>query len=226
MVIRKVSKLEQKSKDSNKRNESDYEKRERDRKEKREREKESEKQKEIDRLAEENRLRTLVRSNVEVVQKHVRGKKLSSFWVFPDRSGFKKLDGISFEKMQKILKEDVNKYKNRKIVHFDIPTYVKPITKKRDEEPYWIVISMIIYPIDKDGIIKLSKQTSCTFGWGERDFKITKFSFKFLEAVMHAVIETGYYTMSIFGIRLKQLLNDLEKKGINFDDVLSPLASA
>jgi hypothetical protein len=182
-----------------------------------------EKQKELDIIAEKELAIKLIVLNLVSLDKQLTEKNLWVFWVFPDRSGFKKIKE-TFDKMQKFIYQDVDKYKNRKICKFSIIDYYKDPKKFRDPSHYWLVVNMITYPIDDTGnLIGKHANYSCTYAWKDNDFKTTKLTFKLLETIMHPIVEKKHKCASIFGIPIT-VIKHLEKKGINFSDALSPLA--
>lgn len=198
----------------------------REQNEKREKEKQKEKQKELDIIAEKEQAIKLIVPNITTLYNQLAEKKLHSFWVFPDRAGFKKIKDLTFTKMQKFLYQDVDKYKNRNICYFSICTYHKDPKKFRDPSHYWLVVDLTIYHIDDTGnMIGTNEEAyGCTYAWKDKDFKTTKLTFKLLETIMYPVIEKKYTNTSIFGIPITNVIKHLEKKGIDFSDVNAPLA--
>ena len=97
------------------------------------------------------------------------------------------------------------------------------ILKIRTLHTAHIVINIAVFKIDVDGSFKDS--WGCTFHWKNADFKTTKFSFKLIERILIPVSKKIKTCSSIAsGTSITSLIKDLEKKGINFDDVLNPLA--
>lgn len=151
----------------------------------------------------------------------LREKKQFSFWVFPNTPGFKKVTEVSFDMMQKVFKQDVEKYANTQICHFKIST-----RKAKDKYGTWISVTIWVITSDKDANIRGNKikDNGCTFKWDSDDFKTTKFSFKLLEAMMHVVAENKHSCGSLLGFPITWVLNEMKKKKINLDDYLSPLS--
>lgn len=217
-MIKKVNKVEPAKK------ESTYEERERVRNEKREKEKQKEKQKELDIIAEKEHAIKIITPYMASLDNQLTEKKLNSFWVFPDRSGFKKINGMTFTKMQKFIYQDVDKYKDRKLCKFSIIDYYKDEKKNKEPNHYWLVVDLTVYHIDDTGnMLDTYENWGCTYAWKDQDFKLTKFSFKLLEKIMYLVVEKKFQNESILGIPLTSVIKHLEKKGIDFSD-LSPLA--
>lgn len=205
--------------------ESGFERRWREAEEKREREKQEAEQKELDRIAEKEHVAKLIIHNLQTLGKQLDEKDLGSFWVFPDKEGFKKVNGLEFTQMQKKVNKNKEKYIGRKMVFFSIcEDYKKPEKYKRDDH-FWLSVAITVFIVDDEGKLQ-GKKTGWDYvmAWQDKDFKITKLTFKFLEAVMRQVVDKKLFTMSIFGVPLTTLVKKMEKKGIDISDSFSPLA--
>jgi hypothetical protein len=195
-------------------------------KEKEKREAEEKKQKEIDDKKENARKEEIIIPYLEKLDKQLNEKNLGSFWTFPDRSSFKKING-SFEKIEKMVKKDLDKYANRQIAYFAIRSFHK---SKKDSllRQYGTLlgVKMSIFHIDSEGNLDGDhKPTGCDYMWTDEDFKTTKFSFKLLERLMHPVAEHKIKCTSIFGFHISFIIKKMERLGVDFSDILNPLAN-
>jgi hypothetical protein len=111
MAIKKVNKVEPLKK------ESVFARVSREQDEIKEKKEQKEKQKELDRISKKENMIKLIVPYMTSLDNQLTEKKLWTFLVFPDRSGFKKINGMTFTKMQKFIYQDVDKYKNRKICY-------------------------------------------------------------------------------------------------------------
>lgn len=226
MVIRKVSKTD--SKYNSKKEEDSYEKRESAREQKRELEKERKKQQELE--AEEERLRQeeIVMDYLDNLKEQIDKKDSWSFWTFPDRSGFKKLKNMDSKKMQKLIHEDLDKYKNRRVVSFgiaDIHRNTSP-TSQRNQFGTMLAVKLRVWTINDDGSFSKRPRDNwgADFTWEVEDFKTTKFSFKLLERIMEPVAAKKITCVSLTGYPIAALIKDLKKLKYDLSDILNPLA--
>jgi len=214
--------------------EDSYDKFIRIREEKEAAEKKAAQQKIIDDAEEKERAHSIIFPYLDSLDAQLDAKELEGFWVFPDRSGFKKLKIAHRTEMQKIIYKDVEKYKNRKVVDFIIKTYHREGSKMKHSFlniGTYLGVHMTVYAIDEDGKMGTGINAwGCKYKWEVEDFKITKLSFKLLEKIMEPVVRKQKQCTSIVGTPLRNLLKDLKKlkdsngKYYNFDDVLNPLA--
>lgn len=167
--------------------------------------------------------------NNEIISNHIsklrnKSKKDESlsFWTFADRAGFKKIKGKDFDDIQKYLKADVEKYKNRKICQIHIYTPEKP-----DKYGTWLYVGILaIHTDDKANMRgKNVGNNGCGIMWKEQDFKTTKFSYKLIEAIMHPIADNKHSCSNLSGFHVTKVVNDLKKKGIKLDEFLNPLAN-
>lgn len=150
-------------------------------------------------------------------------KKLFSFWTFADRSGFKKIKNMSFDQMQKAMKQDVDLYKNRQLCEVNINPRVK-VDKRFGT---WLYVSILAITTDDKANMrgKNVENNGCGFMWEEEDFKVTKFSFKLLEAIIQPIADNIHSCSNMSGFHITKIIKDLKKKGIDLNDHLSPLAN-
>lgn len=169
----------------------------------------------------ENRNTQIISEHIQKLHKSIKEKGIFSFWTFADRTGFKKIKGMSFNDMQKSLKADVDKYRNRQLCEIKIQTHLKP-----DEYGTWLVVSIWSITTDDDANMrgKMVKNNGCGIMWKEKDFRNTKFSFKLLEAIMHVVADGRHSCSNMTGFHITKVLKDLKRKKIDLSEYLTPLA--
>lgn len=169
----------------------------------------------------EDRNTQIISDHIQKLHKSIKEKGIFSFWTFADRTGFKKIKGMSFNDMQKSMKSDTDRYRNRQLCEIKIQTHLKP-----DEYGTWLVVS--IWSITTDNMANMEgkavKNNGCTFKFDESDFRVTKFSFKLLEAIVHVVADGRHSCSSFTGFHIKKVLKDLKRKKIDLSDYLTPLA--
>lgn len=206
--------------------ESSLQKRIRLRKEKEAKDAADAKQKIIDDDKEKKRMESIIEPYLDNLNEKLVEKKSRGFYVFPDRSGFKKIKE-SDAYIEKLLQSDTKKYGSRSIAYFSIGIQKEPkkgaITSFKRDEGIHILVDIIIKPIDKNG--KFTKTgNGCRINWRNKDFKTTKLTFKLLENIMNSLVKSEKNCMGILGISITTFIKDLEKLGYKFDDVLTPLA--
>jgi hypothetical protein len=172
------------------------------------------------------RMQKLITPYLDKLYAQLREKKLLSFWVLAGKSGFKKDNRFtgSIDKLNKLFTSNVNKYKNQDFTLFHIALYHRKEDGIVDRR--WLVINMVIYETTDKAIIDTDRFVSCTYKWDDEAFKITKFSFALLDRIMRATAQRKYRCPSIYGVPLKMVIENFEKQGIDFSDVLKPLAGA
>ena len=193
----------------------------REMREQKQKELEEKKQKEIDDAKEKNRVDKVITNYLTKLDEQLK-EKSDYFWVFPKKSGFKKLV-MSDNEMKKFVKQDVEKYANKTVAYFSIHLY-------HDDEPdstfrkydIWMLVSIQIYKMNSK--CKMDNISGCHFIWHPDDFRTTKFSYKLLETIMRPINDGKKSCVSLTGIPVTVVIKDLQKKGIDFDDVLKPLA--
>lgn len=217
MVIRKVSK----GKTSEK--ESPLEKTIRLREEKESREKEAAKQKKIDEEDEKKRAESIIIPYLESLVRQLKEKDLFSFWAWPDRKGFKKINKTTYDVMKKHIKGD-KKYANRLIAH--VKLFTGHTNKYSRAERTWISVDITIFCIDENCIMDDDDAPSwgCHVIWEDDDFKISKLSFRLIEELMRIVAAKQHTCESLAGYRLEKVVKALKKKKIDISEFLNPLA--
>lgn len=204
--------------------ESSYARIKREREEREAREEAKLKQQKSDAIEEKKRKAVIIRKYLTKLDEQIKEKNLNYFWTFPDRSGFKKIGkGLGYEKMQKLIQKDIDKYSNRQIMYFSIRLmHNKSDTSTHREYDTWLLVDTLAFKINSKGDLKADG--GCHYVWKDEDFQLTKFSFKLLETIMYPVSEHKLKCISLMGYPLSFVIDKLKKEGVSFKDVLSPLA--
>jgi hypothetical protein len=148
-----------------------------------------------------------------------------SFWTFADRKGFKKFSG-SDKKIDKMLKGDINKYRNRQLAEYVIQFHhnekENSIFRSNGQ---WLNVTIRVFNIDNDGVrIGKNKFHECSITWKDADFGVSKFSLKLAEKFLKPLADNKVNCSSIFGLTLRFVIDHYkEKVGMDFSDVLQPL---
>ena len=186
---------------------------------------EEKKQDEISALKETQRVEKVIKNHLDKLETQLKEKKLTHFWTFPWKSGFKKFHG-DFDDIQKMVKQD-DKYKNKTIMYCAMGFYQN---RKEDSlhrsVDIWMGVSLNMWRIDDKGDMN-GKYSGwgCHYMWTPIDFKLSKFSFKLMEVIMHAVDKKVTTCESLMGLPLTNVVDNLKARKVKFDDVLSPLAN-
>ncbi len=235
MVIRKISKKADVSKSSDKKQiikkeskkelsgDELFDKIQKERIEKEAQEKKAAEQKIIDAKNERVRAEGIIVPYLESLVVQLKEKEFFSFWTWPDRKGFKKINKTTYDEMQKIVKSD-EKYFDRLIAHIKIYTGHK--NKYSRKYGTWLSVDISIFHIDEEGNLKNKKDPSwgCHVIWEDDDFKISKLSFKLIEELMRITAAKRHRCESLAGYRLVKVVDALKKKKIDISEFLHPLA--
>ncbi len=190
-------------------------------------EKEKQLKKEAEEKKEKDRQEKIVADYLDSLHTQLEDKNLFVFWVFPDRSGFTKIKISTMDEFEKLATRDVNKYKNRWVVNILISDLHKMTHPWSNKVSHGVMLMLVMNAHRLDENAKVSSQwkdrLGCTISWNVDDFKITKLSFKLIERLMHAMLETRKRCSFLTGFPLKNLLNNFKKEGYDFSDVLYPL---
>ena len=167
----------------------------------------------------------IIEDYLDSLDKMLKEKQLYQYWVFPDRKVFKRIQKSTTD-MDKTIKSDLNKYKNRKIAYIKIDPNTKNCTSHQREIGIYLSVSISIFQIDEKGSHNNPKLRSwgCRIVWHEKDFKCTKLSFKLLEEIIKIVADKKHKCLALYGVPITKIVNDLKKKNIDIDHVLIPLA--
>ena len=206
--------------------ESGYAKIKREGREQREAVINKEKEKVLANKMEEERLEKIVIPHLDKLEKQLREKKTQTFWTFPDRAGFKKIKSATFNQIQDMVKLDKKRYANRKICLVEISFLQNSkITDIYRKDGILLIASLSVFHMDDNCLLNgKNKSTGATFNWRLEDFKLTKLTYKLLETIMYPVVNEIHHSASLSGIPLKVIIKSLEKKGIDFSDVLVRLS--
>lgn len=184
------------------------------------------KDKQLAKKKEENHLKELVIPYLDKLEFQLEEKQLDEFWTFPDRSGFKKIKNISFEQMKKLIKQDVEKYAERKICLVQVSfQHNKPLTSVYRKDGILLIVTIKVYHIDNKGILNGKNITNVSaFNWTLYDFAITKITFKLLEVIMQIIVNNQYQSIGFSGLPIQVMIKELKQKKIDISDVLVPLS--
>ena len=183
-------------------------------------------EKELEALKEKERMEKLIVPYLDSLVEHLIKNKTHEFFIFTDRAGFKKIK-IQYSEMKKLLKENIDKYKNRRLAFFSVCTHHKSgETSMSRELGLWLTVTLIIFNLDNKANLTGNETWGCKFSWKYNDFKITKFTYKFLEALMYPVADHKYFTKSLKGISISEIIKDLKKMKIDISDSFTPLGGA
>jgi hypothetical protein len=169
----------------------------------------------------------IITTYLDKLEKQIRDKKLSSFYVLADNAGFKKFNGSSGT-IQKMFDENPEKYIGKKIASFTI--FYHQHDKENDFDSLkdvWLSVTLQIFcPNNQTGKISNydSKAHGVKFYWRTEDFRKTRFTFKFLEMIMHAFIDKYSDLRSLKGMTIERLFYHLDKRKIAYKHLLNPLA--
>lgn len=152
--------------------------------------------------------------------KTIKEKDLDAFWTFADRSGFKKIKNMTFNEMRDAMKEDIETYKNRQLVHIKINTHIPS-----NQHGTHLFVNILVIFTDNEANIKgrSVRTNSCTMIWNTDDFKFTKFSLKLVEEIIEPIAEQIHSCGSFTGFSIKYVVDSLKKKKV-FLKHISPLA--
>jgi hypothetical protein len=171
----------------------------------------------------------IITTYLDKLEKQIRDKKLSSFYVFADNAGFKKYNGGP-STIQKIFDENPEKYIGKKIASFGIFYH----QNEKEEDSFnrrrgaWLSVTLQIFcPNNQTGKISNydSKAYGVNFYWRTEDFKKTRFTFKFLEMIMLAFLDKySDLSISLKGLTLERLFYYLDERKVAYKHLLNPLA--
>jgi hypothetical protein len=183
------------------------------------------KEKEILALEEKKKNEDIIRIYLDKLQKQLRDKKLTVFHTFPDKPGFKKYTGGEAT-VEKLIAKNPTKYANKKIVIFNIMFHQneKEDSFKRSAGS-WLSVGMNVFCPNEKGKLRHREYIvhSANYVWRIQDFKVTRFTFKLIEAIMYPVVnkKADYSSLGVF---LSFVISDLERRGFKMKEFLNPLA--
>lgn len=159
---------------------------------------------------------------IEKLDKTLKEKKLTSFWVFPYKKGFTKHIMSDTRLEYDIIKKDLDKYKGKRAADVTIMTFSKRKKNMDRDTKIYIILSIKIFKINDKGNL-ISESTSTTTNWKEEDFKTSKITMKLIEHLTKLTYKEDITTGGLFGIPFTYVINKLHKKNIEIDDLLEPL---
>jgi hypothetical protein len=164
---------------------------------------------------------------LDKLEKQIRDKKLSCFYVLADNAGFKKYNGSSAT-IQKLFDENPEKYIGKKIALFGIFYHQHDKENTFDSlKDVWLSVTLQIF-CPNGRTKKISNYDSKAYGvnfyWRTEDFRRTRFTFKFLEMIMHAFIDKYSDFTTFKGLTLERLFHHLDERKIAYKHLLNPLA--
>jgi hypothetical protein len=169
----------------------------------------------------------IITTYLDKLEKQMRDKKLSSFYVLVDNVGFKKYN-VGSSTIQKIVDENPKKYIGKKIALFGIFYYQhNKIDSFESFKDVWLKVTLKIFCPNGNGKINNDdyKAHGVNFYWRTEDFKKTRFTFKFLEMIMHAFTDKySDLTISLTGLTLERLFHHLDERKVAYKHLLNPLA--
>lgn len=162
-----------------------------------------------------------INDHLDKIDTYLEKNKLFSFYYFPDEKGFKnKISGD----IEKIIKKDVDKYKERSVARISICTNHREPNSLPMKHGILVTIQIIIFKIENNGKLKQFDNNGIVVRWEEDDFNTGKLSFKLIERLMRIVYSKRYSRGSeSLGTKLSKMVGEIKKKGIPIDDVLEPL---
>jgi hypothetical protein len=173
----------------------------------------------------------IIRPYLDKLEANLKEKHDDHFWVFADKKVFKKIH-MNTDNMKKMLKDNNEKYKNRPLVEVTIFFHQnEKDTSIHRNSDVWFTVDIITFYLDEKCQLSGSGYNgrgnpngSINIGWKTPDFRITKFTMKFVKELMYRALEAKFNMIAFGGLSVSRLLKNAAKKGINLDDFLVPLA--
>jgi len=167
----------------------------------------------------------IIYKHMEKVDKHLQDTVIDGFSMWVDDPKFTKLE-VSREYIEDLAKADPEKYAGRQFAEFFIKSFHKTHGKEKQlmfDEDAWMTCMISVCKINKNGTIDRRGCRGANWIWRTDDFKITKFTYKFLYFIMR-VIAAGHYNFAqVGGVGLNFMIRDMTRNGIKFDKILEPL---
>ena len=175
-------------------------------------------------IEEKKRQAEIIIPYLKNLDRQLKEKDLDSFWSFPDRTGFKKIRG-TYKDIQKMVKENIKKYKNRKLAYTSIHIHYneKNNTLHRKAD-IWLGVSLCIYNLDDKCNLDRRPAWGCHYVWQSDDFKLTKLSFNLMEEIMYVITDRVTTCTSLMGFNITKVIKDIKKNGVDLSEHLNPLA--
>ncbi|MGL5934912.1 MAG: hypothetical protein ACRCZI_04740, partial [Cetobacterium sp.] len=190
---------------------------------------ETKKQKELEKAEEkeESRKHKIIYKYMENLEKKLTdkfGKHNQGYWFWNDNPK-EKIFNKSITEFQNIVNKTPDKYKGKQLIDVTFIPYhnkrhEKHIFKSQDT---WLSCVIKVYTTNDKNQMKVAN--SCNWTWRTDDFKLSKFSFKLLNFLIK-VIAAGTYTCGqLSGEPLSFMVKNMKKRGVDFGDLLQPLAN-
>jgi hypothetical protein len=150
------------------------------------------------------------------LKEKLKERDLQSFWVMSGNKEFRPIKNMMVAEIKEMLAEKVQYFRNKKIAEVDIWIDEK---LKRKNVDFVMSIKVTICQIDEEGQIE-SKPYST---WGicinfmPEDLREIKFSLKLVEAIMRLAHKKKIVTDTLNGVKYKNFVKSLQKKGIEWD---------
>ena len=146
-------------------------------------------------------------------------KQLTEFWVLCDTDVFKPIKGLLEEQVEKILMDDPEKYRKRKIANIRIA--FNPSKKAIKTKHLLISFVIVVINLDRFGHIEslTSNQKTLCINYDVDDLNVRKFKMsdvkRFLQLCKNGILNSD----TLNGIFLQHALEKLEKKNINLNEI-------
>lgn len=144
-------------------------------------------------------------------------KQLTEFWVLCDTDVFKPIKGLLEEQVEKILMDDPEKYRKRKIANIRIA--FNPSKKAIKTKHLLISFVIVVMNISSKGELKTSNQKTLCINYDVDDLNVRKFKMsdvkRFLQLCKNGILNSD----TLNGIFLQHALEKLEKKNINLNEI-------
>ena len=144
-------------------------------------------------------------------------KQLTEFWVLCDTDVFKPIKGLLEEQVEKILKDNPDKYGKRKIASIRIA--FNPSKKAIKTKDILISFVIVVMNISSKGELKTSNQKTLCINYDVDDLNVRKFKMsdvkRFLQLCKNGILNSD----TLNGTFLQHALEKLEKKNINLNEI-------
>lgn len=174
---------------------------------------------------ERERKHKIIREHLSKLESQLSEKRLDDFWVFADRSGFKRFHGTTAE-IKKMTKSNPKKYANRMVAHYVIRMFHKsPDTDLFRKLDKWMNLGITLYTTDDTGdMLGKYDPRECKVSWSDSDFELGKLSVKLMESLLKPLADKSVSCASISGLTLGYIVDHYKKNAkVDLSDILQPL---
>ncbi|MGL5934543.1 MAG: hypothetical protein ACRCZI_02855 [Cetobacterium sp.] len=209
--------------------ESSLARRTRERKEREATAKETKKQEEIKAKKEEDRKHKIIYKYVDKLSEKLKEKfnnydgYTNGYRIWVDKPNAKLSKPLNY--YQDLLKKKPEKYKDKRYAEIYVKCYHKehgkPTLLFRDPDT-WIDASIKVFTVKNE---KWVATLACKWTWRTDDFKLSKFSFKLMNKLLDVINKDIYTCGHLAGEPLSFMIKNMEKRGVDFGDLLQPLAN-